>query len=79
MITSYDFDDPEIRAMVNIKHKPIEYYSYSYANTKRLENINCGICAQDWPCSAIKGLRSYERRIQNDPQVKNRSTDQEGA
>lgn len=65
MTTEYDFDDEDIRVMVETNHQPEEkwvYRSSHIPDSLRLSSIRCEKCHSPWPCPTIEELRSWKQR-----------------
>lgn len=58
----FDFNDPAIREMVGINHKPRE----SWDALGRLVSMECEQCGNSWPCRSTLGLRAWRKKMRED-------------
>lgn len=58
MTSTYDYDDPAIRQMVEDRHAPEEMFVKRLDGTT-LVQIICEADSESWPCVAVVGLRSW--------------------
>lgn len=56
-VKTYNWEDPQIREMVERNHVPGEVWYHS-AGGSQLTGIFCEECNQDWPCSTVLALKN---------------------